>query len=148
LLRAYTDNPLYVDAPSFTTRYLVEVRCSSNPDNATCKNSAFTVVTVLCPSTGTLGNEFATITAPNKNTLQWTGSTPYSFAQGLVGNLSSSYPTTSTGENQGPATSFDISGDPLADVGYWWLFRVAGAGGKCNAVNTYGSIERDTALIP
>jgi hypothetical protein len=115
LLRGYTDNPVYIDAPVSPTRYLVEVRCSSS-----------------------------VIFAPNKDFLQWIGAQTYNFGTGTLANVST-YVTTDTGVAQGPATQFSISGNPPASSGAWWLFRVSGGGEACNATNTYGNLARDNS---
>jgi hypothetical protein len=48
VLRDWTDNAVYVASPGLTTRYGVEVRCSSAPD--TCNGATTETVTVECPS--------------------------------------------------------------------------------------------------
>jgi hypothetical protein len=69
LLRTWTDNPTIADAPSNTTRYGVEVRCSAL---TTCQNSATTNVTVNCPSTGNAVAPFGqSIAFSSKTSLGW-----------------------------------------------------------------------------
>ncbi len=51
LLRGWTDNPVIVNAPDATTTYVVEVRCSSDPE--TCVDSTALQVPVNCPWSGT-----------------------------------------------------------------------------------------------
>jgi hypothetical protein len=45
LLRGFTDDPVLLDAPDFTSRYVVEVQCASQ---TTCGNRATALVTVPC----------------------------------------------------------------------------------------------------
>jgi hypothetical protein len=144
LLRGYTDNPLYVDAPAFTSRYLVEVRCSSFPTAPACRGAQSLLVTVICPSTGTQSVDFPSIFATGKTALEWLGPQTYNHGTGLLSDVST-YTTTSSGIGQGPAVSHPLGGNPPVDVGYWWLFRVSGGGDKCNATNTYGNLARDAA---
>jgi hypothetical protein len=49
LLRGWTDNPTLVQAPTATSTYVVDVRCSTDP---TCAASAYADVPVNCPSSG------------------------------------------------------------------------------------------------
>jgi hypothetical protein len=46
LLRGWTADPVLLDAPDYTTRYVVEVQCASR---TTCGNRATALVTVPCP---------------------------------------------------------------------------------------------------
>jgi hypothetical protein len=50
LLRDWTDGSTFIDAPQFTTRYGVRVRCSTA---TSCSGSAVLNVALTCPSTGT-----------------------------------------------------------------------------------------------
>ena len=54
LLRDWTDNSTFVDAPLLTTKYAVRVRCSTNTSCDTASNSIMLPVTVTCPSASTL----------------------------------------------------------------------------------------------
>ena len=54
LLRDWTDNSSFVDAPLQTTKYAVEVRCSTNTACDEASNSIMLPVTVTCPSLSTL----------------------------------------------------------------------------------------------
>ena len=71
LLRDWTDNSKFVDAPQVTTTYGVKVRCSTDPacDSATPGNATTTLVTVTCPSTGNALAKFTNILRVSKPTL-------------------------------------------------------------------------------
>ena len=147
LVRSWTDNPDLLEAPAGDTTYVVDVRCSSD---LSCADSAHVFVAVACPSSGNLGAAFPTVTAPDKTSLSWGSSINYDFATGLLSGLSS-YTTSSTGQNQGPASSFGTGGSPASGTGVWFLFRTPGAlgggGGFCNEPgNSWGNAGRDAAL--
>jgi hypothetical protein len=146
-LRGWSETARVVQAPAETTRYVVEVRCSSDLD---CSDSETRTVVVACPSSGNL--IFPEVLAPSKGALAWGSSRLFDYAKGLLHNLSS-YTTTATGQGVGPASSFPISADvPPAGKGLWYLFRDTGplgqgATGYCNAPGiTWGSAQRDAAL--
>jgi hypothetical protein len=144
VIRTWTDNPILVDAPSSTTTYGVEARCTSAPG---CDDSVNLLVQVTCPASGNLGGPFPNILAPDKNQLIWSGAQTYNYGNGLLSALSTSYPTIGTGTGVGPATSHSTAGTPPANNGWWWLFRIAGGGGTyCNETSTYGSAPRDAVL--
>ena len=54
LLRDWTDNATFVDAPIATTQYGVKVRCSTDLSCDTATNSMITPVPVTCPTSGSL----------------------------------------------------------------------------------------------
>jgi hypothetical protein len=146
-LRGWSETSMVVQAPSETTRYVVEVRCSSDPD---CRDSEARTVVVACPSSGNM--IFPEVLAPSRTMLTWGASRTYDYAKGLLHNLSS-YTLTATGQAAGPASSFSISADVLpAGKGMWYLFRDPGplgqgATGYCNAPGiTWGNAARDAAL--
>jgi hypothetical protein len=150
LVRGWTDNPDLLVAPSATTRYVVEVRCSSL---TTCAGTTSLNVVVQCPSSGTLS--FPTVVAPSKTTLSFGSSVSYNYAKGLISTLPtySTAPPGGQAQNQGPATTFSISGDsPATGNGFWYLFRPPGAlggggGAFCNSPsNSWGQSSRDAVL--
>ncbi len=74
LLRDFTDNPGYVDAPTASTPYGVIVRCSTNPScpSAVNANNARVVVNVTCPSTATLSMDTVRVNKSGGNpVLSW-----------------------------------------------------------------------------
>jgi hypothetical protein len=147
LLRSWTDNPEIVQAPGATTNYVVEVRCSADP---ACIDSAALLVGVDCPASGSLGG-FPPVLATDKNTLDWGMSLSYDYGKGLLSDVST-YTTSGSGPNQGPASSFDVAMDnPSGESGLWYLFRQPGvlteATEFCNAPGTtWGSANRDSIL--
>jgi hypothetical protein len=52
LLRDWTDNATFVDAPPLTTQYGVKARCSTNPNCDSATNSTVLIVPVTCPGVG------------------------------------------------------------------------------------------------
>ena len=54
MLRDWTDNSTYVDAPLQSTKYAVRVRCSTATSCDTASNAFMLPVTVTCPSLSTL----------------------------------------------------------------------------------------------
>jgi len=54
LLRDWTDNSQFVDAPLTTTQYGLKARCSTDPNCDSATNSIALNVPVTCPSTATL----------------------------------------------------------------------------------------------
>jgi hypothetical protein len=147
LLRTWTDIPEILHAPRETTRYVVDVRCSSDPS---CADTASVTLPVDCPSSGTLGG-FPRILAPTKSEMSWDPIVAYNFSMGDLADLDG-YTRLDEGQSLGPADLFDTSGDlPAAWQGFWYLFRqpgaLGGATGYCNAPgNTWGNPARDAAL--
>jgi hypothetical protein len=147
LLRGWTDVPEILQVPQQTTTYVVEVRCSSD---TTCVDSASRTIVVNCPSSGSL--TFPTVVAPDRDTLEWGDSITHDFAMGPLAGLTT-YATSASGQDLGPASSFDIAGDtPAVGSGLWYLFRKSGPLGEgdtgfCNAPGiTWGGASRDAAL--
>jgi hypothetical protein len=54
LLRDWTDNSVFIDAPLVTTQYGLKARCSSDPNCDSATNAIALNVSVTCPSTATL----------------------------------------------------------------------------------------------
>jgi len=54
LLRDWTDNSTFIDAPLITTQYGVKARCSTDPNCDSASNGIALNVPVACPSTATL----------------------------------------------------------------------------------------------
>jgi hypothetical protein len=105
---------------------------------------------VNCPSSGSL--TFPTVVAPDRDTLEWGDSITHDFAMGPLAGLTT-YATSASGQDLGPASSFDIAGDtPAVGSGLWYLFRKSGPLGEgdtgfCNAPGiTWGGASRDAAL--
>jgi len=140
LLRTWTDNPTISDAPSNTTRYGVEVRCSAL---TSCQNSATTSVTVNCPSTGNAVAAFPqTIRFNDKNTVAWTSSALVDVIRGdliqLRTNVGQYNGTVDTclGNNVTAASAADAT-TPAVNGGKYYLVRGAGASAFCNAGNSW-----------
>jgi len=136
-----------VQAPTATTTYVVEVRCSSDP---ACSDSAARTVFVDCPSSG--GLSFPEVLATDPGTLTWGAARTFDFTKGWLDDVST-YATTANGQGLGPVSTFDVSGDqPTVGTGLWYLFRDtgtvgAGATAFCNAPGvTWGNAARDVAL--
>jgi hypothetical protein len=146
-LRGWSQTARIVQAPASTTRYLVEARCSADP---ACSHSAGRTVDVDCPASGS--STFPDVAAPDSGTLWWGASRIYDLAAGALESVST-YTVTASGQDAGPASSFDVSADlPGAGEGLWYLFRDSGPLGEgdtgfCNAPgNTWGNPSRDSAL--
>ncbi|HEX4826026.1 MAG TPA: hypothetical protein VFV19_17140 [Candidatus Polarisedimenticolaceae bacterium] len=73
LLRDWTDSSAFADAPNFTTRYGVKVRCSTSPscDQADGSAAVTALVTVPCPSTGTAKARFTQNIGVSKTSVSW-----------------------------------------------------------------------------
>jgi hypothetical protein len=145
ILRSFTDNPDLIDAPANTTKYAVDVRCSSL---TSCASSTSVTVAVACPT----DNLFPTILWPNKTTINWGTSLSYQQAGGTNAGLTT-YTDTIVATNPSdvrPAASSCSAGceadaAPAANTFRWYLFRVAGAKtplGFCNSV-TWGPSGTD-----
>lgn len=147
LLRGWTDNPALIDAPQSTTRFVADVRCSSD---TSCLGSSSVEVRVHCPSSGSFS--FPTIMADDSSTLSWSGLQTYDVVEGMLADLAS-YTTTVHLQNQGPSSSYGIGGDaPTTGSGFWYLLRESGPLGAgatvyCNDPGiSWGQGSRDTAL--
>jgi hypothetical protein len=155
VIQPWSDKPDLIDAPTATTTYTVDVRCSTL---LSCADSESLTVTVECPSSGNLGG-FPNVTAildtvpnPDQLRLTWGQTISYNFAKGLLSTLPT-YSTAPPGAillNQTAASSVDITGDaPASGNGFWYLFRKPGAlggGAFCNESNTWGSPGADAVL--
>jgi hypothetical protein len=145
ILRSFTDNPDLIDAPANTTKYAVDVRCSSLPS---CAASTSVTVPVACPT----DNLFPTVLWPTKTTMSWGTSLTYQQAGGTNAGLATFTDTLASNPTdvQAAATSCSASCEanaaaPAAGTFRWWLFRVSGAKtalGFCNSV-TWGPSGTD-----
>ena len=123
LLRDFTADPTFVDAPARTTDYIVEVRCSADP---TCVTELARRVPVDCPGTTGFDALGGPIVAAADASFSW----PLAVAsaprvQGLLSALDASYVTTATGSATG--TSFSTIGDdPTSGDGIWYLVKAEG----------------------
>jgi hypothetical protein len=155
LLRNWTDNPTLVDAPTATTRYVVDVRCSTL---TTCVGTTSRTVVVTCPTSGNFG--YPEVFAPTKTSLTWGRSVTYNSAKGALATFSTltPYAPNTQTTNVGPTTTFSTAADaPAANTGLWYLFRLSGTEGSggtgyCNSPPItwgYPGVEptgRDAAL--
>jgi hypothetical protein len=140
LLRDFTDNSTFVDAPQVTARYGVKVRCSSQPSCDTATNSTTALVTVPCPSTGnakaifrqSLGvNKASLLTAEPDTTVTVSWATT-ALVDAIRGDLmllkSSAGNFTGTvlqcmGDNQSVATLPSEANNPGVGGGFYYLVR-------------------------
>jgi hypothetical protein len=147
LLRTWTDLPELSDAPIATSSYVVEARCSSDPD---CRDTDAVTVPADCPASGKLGG-FPTIVAPSKHSFVWQTPLLHDFARGSLAELPT-YLIGESGTGIGPAEALDTSATvPLPGTGLWYLFRQAGPlgghTGYCNSPGiTWGDPVRDAGL--
>jgi hypothetical protein len=151
LVRDWTDNPSYTDAPINTqSTWSVAVRCTSDE---TCSQTASIDVFVACPSTGAFGGPL-TIVAPDKTQFTWAkqleGAGNYS--EGNLDTLSSSYTTNATGAVSLGATSHATVGN---STNLWVLIKSPTTGSLCNELGTWSSGspsetggDRDGTLVP
>ncbi len=145
LLRDWTDNPVYIDAPSASTDYGVIARCSSAPAcGSGGTNTAFLPVTVTCPSTGTIGGPFGqAVGFSDKTTLSWTTSTTYDAIRGDLGTLRTSGTFNGSVQaclaNDATGTSVTDATDPTSGNGLYYLVRGGGGAGACNATPSWGT---------
>jgi len=103
VLRDWSENPIYVDAPLGDVDYQVEMRCSSA---TACATSAIVDVNVNCPSSGLLGGTFGQTLQgeADKSTFSWTSSQAFDAFRGPISGVS-----TYSGSiivNNGSGTSF------------------------------------------
>jgi hypothetical protein len=119
VLRGFSDNPIFLEAPQRDTDYRVEVRCSSATD---CADSAVVDVDVACPSSGNLGEIFPVIRAQDEVTWSWTPAKSYLLWRGglaLVGSYAGS-------QTPGTGTSFTDVAQPVSGAGYYYVLREVG----------------------
>ncbi len=149
IVRSFTDNPSILVAPSATTHYAVDVRCSSAP---TCQSSAGLTVQVLCP--GAI-QAIPTVRAPSKLALSWGQALPFDVARGVLDADRVELQTYTENlylANQPAATSYSIAADsPAPNTGFWYLFRPPGplgsGSGLCNdPQRSWGQPSRDAGL--
>jgi hypothetical protein len=140
LLRDYSDNAEFVDAPAVTTKYGVAVRCSSQPhcDGAFGGGNTVSItVPVTCPSTGTAKSFFPNaIKAASKTTFSWTTSLSIDAIRGDLGVVRStgSYATSVSTclNNNVVTTSVTDATAPASSQAFYYLVRPAVAT-FCNA---------------
>ena len=143
VLRGFSGNPVYADAPQADTDFLVEVRCSadlpdydcSDPD--TSPDAAKTVdVDVDCPSSGNaLLGEFETILAQDKTTWFWTTPVAFERLQGGLSGVNSYAGSNSTGAG----VAFDDGTLPASGSGRYYLVRELGS--FCNEFGSWAAGE-------
>jgi hypothetical protein len=131
VIRAWTDNPTIVLAPTASTDYLADVRCATDPS---CHDVAKKRVQVFCPSTGNLG---LYVTAATRTAIDFNGTHSYHYCEGTQAGMASyscdfaNYPATA-----GPATGHTLlSAEPAVGSFNYFLFREPGAkgpGAYCN----------------
>ncbi len=141
LLRTWTENPVVAQAPVRTTRYGVEVRCSSLP---TCQASASALVTVSCPSTGVAGAPFGqTIRFATKVDLSWPAVELVHAIRGSLGALRAQAGFPGTVEAclvTEMSTRVVTDGTtPSPGTGKYYLVRGAGPSPYCNGTPSWSS---------
>ncbi len=150
LLRDWTDNPFFVDAPLQTTKYLAEVRCSTA---ASCVDSSpVLTVNVTCPSNGTVPAPDFTQTVlaqSNKQTFNWTSAATVDVVKGDLNALRSTKSFTGTDTclaDDQTISSFSDAATPASGAGFYYLVRNS-SGELCNeGPGTWGSSKRDSEL--
>ena len=127
LLRDFTADPTFVDAPASQTNYVVDVRCATAPD---CVGTIAQSVPVDCPATANFDPLGGFLLADQNDNFFWPLSvTTAPQAQGLLSVLDSNYVTTAVNSVSG--TSFSAAADsPSSGDGFWYL--VEGEGSFCN----------------
>ncbi len=118
-LRGWTDNPVILVAPAFTTDYVVEARCSSL---ISCNASSVVTATVNCPTSVVTPTAFGeTIFAEaNKNEFSWATSKPHAAYTGDL-SVVSSY--TGAFVSSGEGSSFVDSSTPAPGSGFYYVVR-------------------------
>jgi hypothetical protein len=128
LLRDFTDNARFVDAPAFTTAYGVKVRCSTQPGCDAGGNAAPLTVSVTCPSTGSTSIRFPqTIGFTNKTTLSWGFTATVDVVRGDLAVVRSTGTYTNSvlaciADNQNVSSIVDATA-PAASHLFYWLVR-------------------------
>jgi hypothetical protein len=137
VLRSFSANPIYIDAPQVDTDFLVEIRCSADgPDYAcsdpgTSPDAAKTVdVDVHCPGAG---SEFETILAQDAVTWVWTTPVSFELLQGDLGGVSTYSGMISTGAG----TFFNAAAVPAGGAGTYYIVRRVGP--FCNDIGSWCS---------
>jgi len=154
LLRDWTDNPLYLDAPTGTKTYAVEARCSSDTacGTGTDNHFAFVTVSVSCPSTGNLKTSFSqAIGADSKTQFSWgvadtvdvyrgnlSGAGSGGGANSLTGTGSFLDTVESCLQDDANISSFTDATNPNAASGVYYLVRPKG-GAFCNQAGSWNS---------
>jgi len=144
VLRGFSENPLFLDAPQIDTDYLVEVRCSTDgpdylcSDPGTSPNAARTVdVNVDCPTSGSpLLGEFETILAQgDKTTWGWATSASFELLQGDLAGAS----TYTGARSTATGNSFNDATLPQPGGGRYYIVRELGT--LCNEVGSWSTNE-------
>jgi hypothetical protein len=133
-LRAWSDNPVLVDAPISDTDYVVEVRCSTD---TACLESVVVDVDVDCPASGNLAGTFQTIRASAgaaKDSFEWETPSDYEVFSGSLGAVSG-YSGSIT--ESGTGTSFRATAVPASGHGTYYIARIPGE--YCNDTGPWTS---------
>jgi hypothetical protein len=154
LLRDWTDNPLFLDAPSQTTGYAVQSRCSSDTAcGSVDQQFAFVTVTVLCPSSGALSSPFTqSVTASSASQFSWgVADTVDVYRGNLAGGGSGAGASSLTGtgsflntvetclqDDQNLSSFTDATTPTAAGDGVYYLVRSLG-GAFCNQSGSWNS---------
>jgi hypothetical protein len=136
LLRDWTDNSTFVDAPTTTPsiQYGVKVRCSTDTACDAATSSAIAPVSVGCPSTGTTRAAFGQAIKVDKPappfgvTVNWPAATSVDAIRGSLGVLRSSATFNGSvlqclGSNSAPTTGLSEANDPGPGIGFYYLVR-------------------------
>jgi hypothetical protein len=131
LLRDWTDNSSFIDAPQSTVQYGVKARCSTDVACDSASNSFALSVPVTCPSTGTVRAEFAQIIKVDNSptAITWPSAISVDAIRGDLGLLRSSLSFTGTvisclATNSAATTSIaDGAADPGVGNGFYYLVR-------------------------
>jgi hypothetical protein len=131
-LRAWSEDPTFVDAPPSDVGYLVEVRCSTD---TSCMGSAVVDVQVDCPTTGSLREPFPETILAQSSKIEFAWATPldyelYSGDLGGVGIYAGALVF-------GSGSSFPATAIPSSGQGLYYVVRHAGA--FCNDVGLWTS---------
>jgi hypothetical protein len=156
LLRDWTDNAQFVDAPATTTQYGLKARCSTDPNCDSGSNSIALNVPVTCPSTATLSvasirvNKTGGIggAEPDNNATisGWGGNLTVSIVRGDLNTLRSSGGVTNVESGGCLANAAFVSSStdnsaPSAGNGKYYLLRTPQV---CNVVGS-GSYSENLA---
>jgi hypothetical protein len=90
LLRDWTDNSVFVDAPLQSTNYAVKARCSTNPACDSTSNSIMLNVPVTCPGLGSLSVGAIKVNKPDAIITGWGGNLTVKVIRGDLLTLRSS----------------------------------------------------------
>jgi hypothetical protein len=154
LLRDYSENAIFVDAPLGDTDYLVDVRCSVQQ---TCAKTTTVDVNVACPASGNLGGLFPAPLLASSGTsttaiFQWSPTSDYEVWKGPLANVSTyggSIIDTGTGTTYTDSAAagsnyyiFRVPGEFCNDTGSW----TGGGPAECPAGACTNTGDRDGDL--